>query len=193
MRDELSPRINRLFQKGKWAEARNLLSKALRQDPEDHWLLTRIGTTYYEEQDYAKALEYHQQAYALAPDCPLVLWDLAGTLQMLGRLGEAVQIYDRLIAKGLRNIAEDECGEGVTWAGGVLTDTLFRLGDCYLELGLNKLALLAFVKHGEMRLLGAHSLYTNREFQANIRELKRRDPELLDRELAHASSRLELV
>lgn len=47
-RDERSRRVETLLDAGKWAEARRLLRSGLRREPDHHWLLTRIGTTYYE-------------------------------------------------------------------------------------------------------------------------------------------------
>ena len=37
------------------------------------------------ESDYQEALRWVEKAREIAPDCPLVLWDYAGTLDMLGR------------------------------------------------------------------------------------------------------------
>ena len=57
----------------------------LKSSPNDHWLLTRLGLTYYEERRYKQALKYELRALAEAPNCPLALWDYAGSLEMLGR------------------------------------------------------------------------------------------------------------
>jgi len=83
-----------------------------RVSSDDHWLLTRLGLTYYEEHNYKKALFYETQALRLAPKCPLVLWDYAGTLEMLGRDKEAIAIYRKLVKRGVDKIAYGECGEG---------------------------------------------------------------------------------
>jgi hypothetical protein len=51
-----SNKINALFATKNWAEARKLLQSQLCKQPDNHWLLTRISTTFYEERYYKKAL-----------------------------------------------------------------------------------------------------------------------------------------
>ncbi len=99
-----------------WEAARSLIRTRLATEPDSHWLLTRLGLTYYEQRRYRQALRYEGQALRLAPRCPLVLWDYAGTLDMLGRTSEALRIYRRLIRRGVERLAFGECGEGRAWA-----------------------------------------------------------------------------
>ena len=61
------------------------LRRRLRSEPNHHWLLTRLSSVLYERRRYASALKYAEKAFAEAPTCPLVLWDYAGALQVLGR------------------------------------------------------------------------------------------------------------
>lgn len=88
----MSREIEDAIKRDDWKGARQLVRAALRQQPDSHWLLARLALTYYEEFDYERALAFGQQAYELAPHCPLVLWDLAGTLDMLGRHRDAIAI-----------------------------------------------------------------------------------------------------
>ena len=46
------------------------------------------------------ALKYAEKAFAAAPSCPLVLWDYAGVLQMLGRHDESLDLYARIVTRG---------------------------------------------------------------------------------------------
>jgi tetratricopeptide (TPR) repeat protein len=66
---------------------------------------------YYEQRRYALALKYAEKAFAEVPSCPLVLWDYAGALQMLGRHNEALDLYARVVTRGVDRIANGECGE----------------------------------------------------------------------------------
>ena len=129
--DALSKKINRLFSQEAWTKAQDMLLAALAKKPEDHWLLTRLSTTYYEQKKYAKALQIVRQAQRVAPNCPLVLWDLAGTLEMLEKDQEAIKVYRQLFERGAKALGEDECGEGAAWANSLLTDCLFRLAGCF--------------------------------------------------------------
>jgi tetratricopeptide (TPR) repeat protein len=170
-RPSLSDRVNEVFRQEDWAGARKLLTRALKRHPKDHWLLTRLGTTYYEERDYRKALELSEEARKLAPGCPLVLWDLAGALDMLDDRRAAVKVYEDLLRKGPRAIAEDECGEGLAWAHSLLTDCLYRVGVCYQELGEDDKARHYLLKFLEVCLLGAKSMYDVEDARRRIREI----------------------
>jgi tetratricopeptide (TPR) repeat protein len=88
-----------------WPRARVLIRSALKRDPDSHWLLTRLGLTYYEQRQYKRAIQYSEKALALAPHCPLVLWDYAGCLEMLDRTQEALAIYRRLLRRGINRLA----------------------------------------------------------------------------------------
>ena len=48
-------------------------------------------------------------AFAQVPSCPLVLWDYAGALQMIGRHIEALDLYARIVTLGVDGIASEEC------------------------------------------------------------------------------------
>jgi len=123
-----------------WEGARALIERALRRHSDDHWLLTRLGLTYYEQRDYDAALDYETRAHELAPDCPLVLWDLAGTLDMLGREPEAIVLYKGITGRTLDDLAHGPCGEGMNRARGLVVDSYYRIGHAYQGLGDRKAA-----------------------------------------------------
>src|SRR5574339_804672 len=87
------------------------IRRQLEARPRHHWLLTRLSSVYYERRRYALALRYAEKAFDEAPACPLVLWDYAGALQMLGRHHEALDLYARIVTRGVNRIASGECGE----------------------------------------------------------------------------------
>jgi len=76
------------------------LRRRLKAEPHHHWLLTRLSSVYYEQRRYVLALKYAEKAFAEAPSCPLVLWDYAGVLQMLGRHDESLDLYARIVTRG---------------------------------------------------------------------------------------------
>jgi tetratricopeptide (TPR) repeat protein len=156
--------LNRLFGQEQWAEARVVIEKELARDPDSHWLRARLSTTYYEERNYHRALEEIERAYRRAPDCPLVLWDYAGTLDAVGRTAEAIEIYGRLLGKGVEAVAYEECGEGVPWAIALLTDCCYRLGVCHEHLGNAAAAAKHFMAYLILRTsTNADSIYTLEE------------------------------
>jgi tetratricopeptide (TPR) repeat protein len=168
----MSKEIEKLIAAGNWKAARTLIRVALRKEPDSHWLLTRIGLTYYEEYKYGKALFYTERALQLAPNCPLALWDYAGALDMLGRTREAVYIYKRLVKRGIEDIAYGDCGEGLAWARGLVADCFYRLAKCYDELGRHKNSLDYYSRHLQLRGPGCRSIYSVSEVKARIKELR---------------------
>jgi tetratricopeptide (TPR) repeat protein len=109
--------IEKAIEHENWKRARTLVRAALRREPASHWLIARFALTYYEEHDYERALAFAEKARDIAPHCPLALWELAGSLDMLGRDRDAIAIYRRLIRRGVESIAFDDCGEGLAWPG----------------------------------------------------------------------------
>jgi len=166
----MSREIESAIKKEDWREARRLVRAALRHQPSSHWLLTRLALTYYEEHDYRRALAADKQAYALAPHCPLVLWDLAGTLDMLGRPTEAIKLYRRLIRRGVEAIAYGDCGEGLAWARGLVADCWYRIARCYRRANRYRYAARCYGRHLAMRGPGCRSIYSLREVQKQCRE-----------------------
>jgi tetratricopeptide (TPR) repeat protein len=161
-------KIETLIEEERWEQAREAIRKALKKAPADHWLLTRMSTTYYEERDYESALEWSDRAFAEAPNCPLVLWDRAGTLDMLGRTREALAVYGKLLERGIQTIAEDECGEGEEWAASLLTDCVYRAARCFEDLSHPWPALVLSACYLRLRDLGCESIYPREEASAGL-------------------------
>ena len=73
-------RINRALDREDWETARRLLLDELKTAPDDHWLLTNIATTFYEQRCYEEALVWSERAQKEAPTAPwcfgitLALW-----------------------------------------------------------------------------------------------------------------------
>jgi tetratricopeptide (TPR) repeat protein len=164
----MSKELNKLIDSRNWRAARKLIRSELKNDPKNHWLLTRLSLTYYEEHDYKKSLQISQKAYAINPKCPLVLWDLAGALDMLGREKDAIKIYRNLIRRGVESIALDECGEGLSRARGLVADCYYRLFLCYQTLGAKKKASPFLQKHLSLRGRGCHSIYSLQQVKRKV-------------------------
>lgn len=155
----MSKEIEELIELEKWDEARAVIRERLRKSPDDHWLFTRLGLTYYEQKQYRRSLYYTEKALAIAPDCPLVLWDYAGCLDMLKRTEEAISVYGRIINSGINRIAFGECGEGKAWARGLIADCHYRLSCCYSDLDDLKKAVKELKMHLSLRGPGCRSIY----------------------------------
>ena len=164
-------RIELLLQKESWSKARKVIRRELAKRPKSHWLLTRLSSTYYEERRYKTALKYVKKARKIAPKCPLVIWDYACTLGMIGHHKNAIALFKMLISRGERSIAFDECGEGIRWAKSLLNDCRYWIGISYRSLGDERQARSFIRMHLRRRKSGLPSLY-------NARSIRKKFPEL---------------
>jgi tetratricopeptide (TPR) repeat protein len=161
----MSNQIERAISDENWTEARRLIQAELVKTPDSHWLITRLGLTYYEERRYEEALELATQALALAPECPLALWDYAGALEMLGRPAEALAVYQRLVERGVDAVAHGDCGEGRAWARGLIADCHYRMSGCWRALGNSEQAERELSLHLNLRGPGCRSIYPLRSLR----------------------------
>jgi len=168
-RNEVKEILEHFFYVEDWQNARKVLLKELKRSSQDHFLLSRLSTTYYEEYKYQKALEIAEKAFKIAPYCPLVLWDYAGTLSMLDRCDEAIAIWKRLLKRGVERIAYGACSEGIRDAKSLLNDCRYRIGLCYHELGKKSLAIRYIQEHLAHRQPGIPSIYSIREVKKALR------------------------
>lgn len=164
-------RLERLQQDARWQEAIRLTKKLIAENPEDHWLVTRQSSHYYEIQNYRMALRLAEKALKQAPYCPLVLWDYAGALRMLDRPVEARAVYRRLLRRGVDRIANGPCGEGKRSAEVLLNDCRHGMAMCYWSEGRLGMAERYFRAHLVYRKPGLPSLYWARDVKRWIREL----------------------
>ena len=132
---------------------------------------TRLGLTYYEERAYRESLLHSQKALKFAPQCPLALWDYAGSLQMLGRHRMALRMYRQLVSRGIEKIAYGDCGEGRGWARGLIADCLYREAQSYKKIKKRKAAIDAYRKHLRMRGPGCRSIYAVHTVRKELSEL----------------------
>jgi len=145
--------IDELLQRGNWVEARKLLKLESAEDPANHWVLTQIGVTLYEQAQYEDALKYFQDSHAIVSNCPLTLWNLAGTLDSLGKHKDAMTIYISLLEAN-QTPKDDPCWESKEWTDALKTDCVYRIGVCLQHMGKNKEArdyyrkYLTLVKNG---------------------------------------------
>jgi tetratricopeptide (TPR) repeat protein len=159
--------IERAIVAGDWVGARRLIRRELQRSPDDHWLLTRLSLTYYEQRQYRRSLQYVVQALQIAPYCPLAVWDYAGTLDMLKRKKRALQIYRWLISWGEDTIAYGECGEGIRAARSLIADCYYRIALIHEERRERAKAITAYKQHLRRRKPGVQSIYP-------VSEVKRR-------------------
>lgn len=163
--------IEHLIAQEDWGSARKAIRQELRRKPDDHWFISRLALTYYEQRKYAKALEHETRALQLSPECPLALWGFAGAKDMLGETDEALLVYERLIRRGAARLAHGQCGEGVRWARGLVADCYYRVGRIREAQGDVGRAERAYRRHLELRR-AAESIYAAEEVRSRLLALE---------------------
>jgi tetratricopeptide (TPR) repeat protein len=163
-------KIELLLEREQWKKARALLEKDRAKAPRDHWVLTQLGVTYYEERDYTAALELFLASLKIVPDCPLTLWNLAGTLDALGEPLDAIWIYTWLIEHKAAP-RKDPCWESVAWAQALKTDCVYRLGVCFQHLKKAETAERFYRRYIDLLLLGRKGSYAIEQVMRQLRAL----------------------
>jgi tetratricopeptide (TPR) repeat protein len=176
----ISSLLDYLIQEDKLDSANSVLNYLLDLYPNDFWLLTKQGSVYHEMKNYKKALEFSKKALKLAPDSPLVLWDHACNLDMLGKEKEAIAAWNKIISFGVTEIAFKKTKEGKRWAESIVNDSLLRIAVSYLEIGDKNLALEYLKKYFLNRRLGMPSSYSEKETRDMIRSISRKELHELD-------------
>lgn len=165
--------VETLLHQQRWEEARQLLQKELVREPNNHWLLTQLGVTHYEQGQYQEALKSLLPSLDIVPDCPLTLWNLAGALGALDRPEEAIAIYTGLLRSN-KSAADDPCWESDEWTEALKTDCVYRLGVCFQHLGRRKSAEHCFRQYINLLLAGMNGSYSVEDAAAHIRKLPKK-------------------
>jgi hypothetical protein len=166
----LSNQINDLFDKCEWEKARRLLERERERDPRSHWVLTQLGVTYYEQREYDEAGRIFLKSLKIVPDCPLTLWNLAGTLDALGKPSDALRIYTWLLRTN-KTPDDDPCWESKEWTDALKTDSVYRIGVCFQHLNDKKKAEDYFRQYLNLMLVGGDGTYSIDDVTRRIRDL----------------------
>jgi tetratricopeptide (TPR) repeat protein len=174
--------IDTLLQQEAWDEARQHIEKALAASPDNHWLLTQLGVTYYEQRQHREALRHFLNALEIVPDCPLTLWNLAGALDALDKPERAIPIYTWLL-RSKKSPDDDPCWESAEWRDALKTDCVYRLGVCFQHLEQWESAEHCFRQYINLLLTRMQGTYTFDDAARHIREIHTKRHQKVDREV----------
>jgi tetratricopeptide (TPR) repeat protein len=185
----IGKQIDGLIDAERWQEARALIEKALKKEPQSHWLLTQLGETYYEQREYKTALEILLRSRAILADCPLTLWHLANTLDALGYYDGAVRLYTWLL-RSKKTAKDDPCWESAEWADALKTDCVYRLGLSFQHLGRDDLAAYCLRKYMVLQSVGSQGSYPIDDAKRHLKELHDSKREAVKQELQETADRV---
>jgi len=173
------------LQKGHWDAARKLIERALTKQPDNHWLLTQLGVTYYEQGQYRESLTPLLASLDIVPDCPLTLWNLAGALDAIGKSEAAVEIYTWLL-RSKKSANDDPCWESKEWANALKADCVYRLGVCFKHLKRWESSDHCFRQYINLLMAGRKGTYTVDDAMRHIREVPARERKKDEKEVRNA-------
>jgi tetratricopeptide (TPR) repeat protein len=178
--------INELLRRAQWIEARRLLERARKSDPKSHWLITQLGVTYYEQGEYKNALKHFLASLRIVSDCPLTLWNLAGTFDSLGNYDAAMSIYNWLLQTD-KSSEDDPCWESKAWTDALKTDCVYRVGVCFQHLGKNQHAEDCYRQYLNLLSIGMKGSYSIGDVKRQLQSLRgTSDPGMVETEFKKA-------
>ena len=175
--------IGDLIEKEDWKAARKAIRRELVDDPDNHWLLTQLGVTYYEERKYRDALKPLLAAFDLVPDCPLTLWNLAGTAVALGKPEIAIPIF-AWILRSETSAEDDSCWESDEWTAALKTDCVYRVGMCFKHMKRWNPADHCFRQYVNLLLAGMKGMYPIEDAAEQIRQVHSKGKNGMAKEVA---------
>ncbi|MGH7135300.1 MAG: tetratricopeptide repeat protein [Pirellulales bacterium] len=167
---DFSTRFWSLLKREEYEKARALLEKELLTDPENHWLITQLGVTFYEQRKYDEALRYFRRSREILDDCPLTLWNLAGALDAVGKHSEAIEIYTSLLESKI-TADIDPCWESEAWSDRLKADCVYRLGVCFQNQRKKKSAKHCYRQYLDLLSIGVDGTYSSQEVVEKLRGL----------------------
>lgn len=84
-------------------EAESLIQKALKNKPDDGFIIDSLGWVYFKKGDYSRALEYLGKAIILVPDDPTILEHAADAYAKNGQNDKALELYRKALELSPKN------------------------------------------------------------------------------------------
>ncbi len=160
--------LNKLWQDGKFTEAKDLLIQEVSKYPTEYYLWTSLAQTCSGLCEYKLALEYSIRAIDLCKNDVLVLYNHIGTLVDNGLYKEALPYCQQILKKSVKNISHN--GEGVKWAKSIINDTLFLKAISLFNIGEFKKAQIVLKRLLSKRQRGIYSDFSKKQINKLIKK-----------------------
>lgn len=167
-----SKKLNSLYEKGKWNNAKKLLKKELLKFPNEYFLITSLAQVSYNLAQFEESLNYSQRALTIEPNDVLVNYDYGCTLAALDKNKEAIEQWELILEKGIDEIAYGKFGEGLKWAKSILNNTRYRKAMCLVEIRNVEDANRLIEEHLANRQRGIYSDFTKKQVLEKQKTLK---------------------
>ncbi|MEM2919035.1 MAG: tetratricopeptide repeat protein [Candidatus Altiarchaeota archaeon] len=135
-----------LFEQGRYDQAEVILKKVIELNPKYADVLNKLGVIYHLKGDLKRAAEYFEKALKLNPNYTEASLNLAITYNDMGEFKKAQEVFS--IAA---QIAHPTPTAIDPFIAGKLANEHFKLGNIYLDLGMNDRAIEEYRKAIQLR------------------------------------------
>jgi len=163
---------NILQDKKKLDQLKRKISKQLRKSPKDAWLLAKLSYIYFEEGNCRKALKAGEQAYNLAPDNPVVMWDYGRSLYLARHFPDSLKIFKKILYQSPKSISE-KLGWNRSKTSDLQNTCRYEIALCYIQLDDLALAIRWLKNHLSHRGPGIRSFYSIGAVKRKFNHVKR--------------------
>jgi tetratricopeptide (TPR) repeat protein len=124
------------WEKSHWDSERKVMQRFLKRKPNDSYVLRKLANTYYEQGRFSEAEKVLSRAYRLANKNALNIWAYAIVLENLNRTKEAIRLFKTILRMSSKSIfSKIDTDEDETIGEELKMDSMYCLGECYLDLG----------------------------------------------------------
>ncbi len=167
----ISLQINQYFAADDTDSAEKLLLSSIKKYPNEHLFFAQLSVVNYELGNDKNAIEYAKKSLEITPSCQLAQNYYAVALQATDKDTEAIKIWLSLLNRSIKDLAFNDCGEGVRNAKSLQNDIRFNLGVSYSALENSEKAKFYFNEHLKNRKQGQFSNFTRKDVAEYIEEL----------------------
>lgn len=162
-RPEFQSKLDYLKRCGKWYELIEFLKPLADKYSEEYYIMSELSNVYYVVRNAEEALRYAQLAYEIESHDIIVLYSLGCALLLNDRCEEALDFFNRILRKRVRDVAYGPHGEGLKWAQSFHIDAFYLKACCIMEMDDDKEVLRLINLHLRRRKRGVYSDFTKRQ------------------------------
>ena len=168
----ISQQVNLYFETDNNEAAQELLLSSIKKFPNEHLFFAQLSVINYELGDDKNAIEYAEKALKIKPNCQLAQNYYAVALQATDKDTQAIEIWLSLLNRSIKDLAFNDCGEGIRNAKSLQNDIRFNLGVSYFAIDNKEKAKFYFNEHLKNRKQGQFSNFTQKNVIEYLKDLK---------------------
>ncbi len=168
----ISLQLNKYFDADDNESAHKLLLSTIKKFPNEYLFYAQLSVINYELGDDKNAIEYAERALQITPTCQLAQNYYAVALQATDKDTKAIEIWLSLLSRNIKDLAFNDCGEGIRNAKSFQNDIRFNLGVSYIAINNKEKAIFYFNEHLKNRRQGQFSNFTSKNVNEYLKDLK---------------------